>query len=116
MEEEISRYRPTKNYLEQNWSNFETEILKAEFVRMKREVKSNRNYNIFQRILTYLTRMLLKKVRPRKIGFKLYKLRSMPDPRNIRTRDVFKPSISEYTDVFIEQASCSYVNKRGTKS
>ena len=33
--EEISRYRPTENYLEQNWSNFETEILKAEFVRMK---------------------------------------------------------------------------------
>ena len=39
-------------------------------------LKSNRNYNIFQRILTYLTRMLLKKVRPRKIGSKLYKLRS----------------------------------------
>ena len=39
-------------------------------------LKSNRNYNIFQRILTYLTRMLLMKVRPRKIGSKLYKLRS----------------------------------------
>ena len=39
-------------------------------------LKSNRNYNIFQRILTFLTRMLLKKVRPRKIGSKLYKLRS----------------------------------------
>ena len=33
--EEISRHRPTENYLEQIWSNFETEILKAEFVRMK---------------------------------------------------------------------------------
>ena len=30
--------------------------------------RSNRNYNIFQWILTYLTRMLLNKVRPRKIG------------------------------------------------
>ena len=39
--------------------------------------RSNRNYNIFQWILTYLTRMLLNKVRPRKLGSKLYKLRSL---------------------------------------
>ena len=35
-------------------------------------------------------------------------MRSVPDPRNIRTRDVLKHFISEYTDVFIAQASCSY--------
>ena len=51
------------------------------------------------------------KVRPRKIGSKLYKLRSCEIcARSKKHTDErrFKHFISEYTDVFIAQASCSY--------